>query len=513
MNPIEYLVSKGFKITSDPNEYYEQYNPNKGKKPWGQRDYTAWYKGELVNHDRYCGGKHPAYDFAKAEGADLPAVVDGTIVAGTKTPAQGGNFGGTVVLADNKGDYQYIYGHCKNLQVKVGDKVKQGQKLAEQSNTNYYNDPMFSHLHFQVQLQEYYADEKTFVCTGIDPLRIDVNKYVGNSTGNAFLDKVLPHAQSQYKNTKILPSIVMAQAALESAWGKSELATKANNLFGVKGDYKGKSYTKRTREEDKNGKSYYVNAPFRKYPSFKESIADHGAFFVSTDWRKKNYAPVLKAKDYKTQAKALQSCGYATDTKYASKLINLIEEHGLAQFDGAKSNTSKTSSTTNSAKSSTTSNTQTINHIVKRGQTLYSIAKDYKMSVEELKKLNSLKSNTIHPGDKLKTKKSVSVTPPKKPVTSKPKAFNKYEDRYRREDRAWFKGTVKLAEVRKRSGSQKTGFNWNKKAGYDIPTGEEVFIFEVHNGWGRIYRGELTGKGSNDWIHLDRLNVTKVFHK
>ena len=150
-------------------------------------------------------------------------------------------------------------------------------------------------------------------------------------------------------------------------------------------------------------------------------------------------------------------------------------------------------------------------HTVKKGETLYSISKDYKMSVDELKKLNNLKSNTIHPGDKLKTKKNTASTTPKKPATSKPKAFNKYENRNRREDEAWFKGTVKLAEVRKRSGSQKTGFNWNKKAGYDIPTGEEVFIFEVHNGWGRIYRGELTGKGSNDWIHLDRLNVTKVF--
>ena len=153
-------------------------------------------------------------------------------------------------------------------------------------------------------------------------------------------------------------------------------------------------------------------------------------------------------------------------------------------------------------------------HTVKKGETLYSISRKYDIAVDELMKINGLKNHVIHPGDKLKTKKSVAVTPAKKkPVVTKPKAFNKYENRYRREDEAWFKGTVKLAEVRKRSGSQKTGFNWNKKAGYDIPTGEEVFIFEVHNGWGRIYRGELTGKGSNDWIHLDRLDVTKVFHK
>ena len=152
-------------------------------------------------------------------------------------------------------------------------------------------------------------------------------------------------------------------------------------------------------------------------------------------------------------------------------------------------------------------------HTVKKGETLYSISRKYDIAVDELMKINGLKNHVIHPGDKLNTKKNTASTTPKKPATSKPKAFNKYENRNRREDEAWFKGTVKLAEVRKRSGSQKTGFNWNKKAGYDIPTGEEVFIFEVHNGWGRIYRGELTGKGSNDWIHLDRLDVTKVFHK
>lgn len=161
-------------------------------------------------------------------------------------------------------------------------------------------------------------------------------------------------------------------------------------------------------------------------------------------------------------------------------------------------------------KASTPQNKET--YTVSKGDTLFSISRKYDMAVDELMKINGLKNHVIHPGDKLKTNKSVAVTPKKKPVVSKPKALNKYENRYRREDEAWFKGTVKLAEVRKRSGSQKAGFNWNKKAGYDIPTGEEVFVFEVHDGWGRIYRGELTGKGSNDWIHLDRLNVTKVFH-
>ena len=134
-------------------------------------------------------------------------------------------------------------------------------------------------------------------------------------------------------NTKILPSVIVAQAILESARGTSELARKANNLFGIKGNYNDQSYTVRTKEY-LNGKWTTVNAAFKKYPSYRESIIDHGNFFTSTPWRTQNYQRVLNAKDYKTQAKALQACGYATDPQYANKLINLIETNNLSSLDG-----------------------------------------------------------------------------------------------------------------------------------------------------------------------------------
>ena len=135
-------------------------------------------------------------------------------------------------------------------------------------------------------------------------------------------------------NTKILPSVIVAQAILESARGTSELARKANNLFGIKGNYNGQSYTVKTKEY-LNGKWTTVNAAFKKYPSYRESIIDHGNFFTSTPWRTQNYKRVLNAKDYKTQAKALQACGYATDPQYANKLINLIETNNLSSLDGS----------------------------------------------------------------------------------------------------------------------------------------------------------------------------------
>lgn len=134
------------------------------------------------------------------------------------------------------------------------------------------------------------------------------------------LDGWLSHA--------ILPSISGAQAILESNWGKSKLALKANNLFGIKGEYNGESLTVETKEFV-NKVFKIVDATFRKYPSWSESITDHSAFFTSTEWRKTNYAAVVGETDYKKAAQALSDAGYATDPDYPAKLIKLIETYDL----------------------------------------------------------------------------------------------------------------------------------------------------------------------------------------
>lgn len=137
------------------------------------------------------------------------------------------------------------------------------------------------------------------------------------------------------KTANILPSITIAQAILESDWGRSELAKKAYNFFGIKAskEWSGKVYTKSTWEQRPDGVKYEIKADFRKYRSISESITDHDNFFVSTDWRKKNYKRVLEAVNYKEQAMALRACGYATDLNYNDKLIRLIEEHKLYKYD------------------------------------------------------------------------------------------------------------------------------------------------------------------------------------
>ena len=152
-------------------------------------------------------------------------------------------------------------------------------------------------------------------------------------TEEKFIQSIVDSLKGQKLN--ILPSVTIAQAILESNWGKSSLAREACNLFGIKAskDWSGEVYKKQTKEQKPTGEVYKINADFRKYGSYLESIKDHDKFFVSTPWRVQNYKKVLDAKNYKDQSLALRECGYATDLNYGHKLIQLIERLGLQQYD------------------------------------------------------------------------------------------------------------------------------------------------------------------------------------
>lgn len=148
-----------------------------------------------------------------------------------------------------------------------------------------------------------------------------------------FIKKVAPVAQKVDKGTKLLPSITIAQACLESNYGQSDLAQKYNNLFGVKGTSKTTSAVMTTKEYT-NGKWVTVKARFQIYDSYEASIRAHNRLFQEgTTWNKNQYKDVLNAKNYPEQAKALVTDGYATDPDYATKLTNLIEQFNLNQYD------------------------------------------------------------------------------------------------------------------------------------------------------------------------------------
>lgn len=149
----------------------------------------------------------------------------------------------------------------------------------------------------------------------------------------AFIKKVGPISQKVDKGTGLLPSITIAQACLESNYGQSALSQKYNNLFGVKGTNPNTSAVMTTKEYT-NGKWVTVKARFQIYDSYEASIRAHVRLFQQgTSWNKDQYKDVLAAKDYKSQAKALVTDGYATDPDYSTKLINLIEQYNLNKYD------------------------------------------------------------------------------------------------------------------------------------------------------------------------------------
>lgn len=119
--------------------------------------------------------------------------------------------------------------------------------------------------------------------------------------------------------------ITLAQGLLESSAGKSELAVKANNHFGIKctSDWMGGSYF---YDDDRKGEC------FRVYQNAEESYNDHSLFL-----QRDRYKPLyeLDPVDYRRWAQTLKDCGYATDPSYASKLISIIEEYALDTLAGS----------------------------------------------------------------------------------------------------------------------------------------------------------------------------------
>ncbi|HHS95245.1 MAG TPA: N-acetylmuramoyl-L-alanine amidase, partial [Phaeodactylibacter sp.] len=122
-------------------------------------------------------------------------------------------------------------------------------------------------------------------------------------------------------------SIILAQGIQESSWGLAKLSINSNNHFGIKCKSSWTGPTFYIEDDDYvNGK--LVKSCFRVYNSVEESYIDHTNFLVENA----RYLPLFQndKTDYKSWAKGLKKCGYATDPHYAEKLIRNIEKYGLA---------------------------------------------------------------------------------------------------------------------------------------------------------------------------------------
>ena len=147
-----------------------------------------------------------------------------------------------------------------------------------------------------------------------------------------FLAEVAPWAQATQRVYRVPASVTLAQAILESAWGESELATKANALFGIKAPtvpspHQSGTYTKATWEHV-DGRDVTVTATFRAYRSWRESVLDHGLFLTGP-----RYAAAFKTSTPDEFARAIWAAGYATDPNYPTKLAKLMDTWGLRDYN------------------------------------------------------------------------------------------------------------------------------------------------------------------------------------
>jgi LysM repeat protein len=217
-----------------------------------------------------------------------------------------------------------------------------------------------------------------------------------------FINSVAPHAQRAGNEYGVLPSLIVGQAIHESNWGRSGLAVKGLNLFGVKGSYEGRSIMMKTWEVY-SGKSVYVDAYFRKYPSWYESILDLVDLYKNGLSREKHnrYAAVLNERDHRKAAHAVANAGYATDPKYANKVIATIEYHNLTRFDEG--------TPADADKGGPKDSNYGYLHVVVSGDTLGAIASKYGKSVDYLQKLNGIPdANKIYPGQRIKLQGTVA---------------------------------------------------------------------------------------------------------
>lgn len=221
------------------------------------------------------------------------------------------------------------------------------------------------------------------------------------ATGNAFIDMISADVVTIANEYNLYASVMLAQAALESNYGESGLASAPNyNLFGIKGQYNGQSSSFATNEQTTDGTVFRTTASFRKYASYEESLKDYAVLLTGgTSGNSTYYQGVLKqhTMSYKQALQALEG-RYATDTNYASKLQAIIDDYDLTRFDTMAGSPEIVAN----EDGTTTTNVEAKKVIaIVAGDTLGAIAKTYETTVEQLMEWNGLTSTLLAIGDEL----------------------------------------------------------------------------------------------------------------
>ncbi|HQS32627.1 MAG: flagellar rod assembly protein/muramidase FlgJ [Polaromonas sp. 39-63-203] len=142
-----------------------------------------------------------------------------------------------------------------------------------------------------------------------------------------FVTRMLPAAQRASQASGVPAQLIMAQAALESGWGRREIRSEdgspSYNIFGIKADKSWKGpVAETTTTEYVNGVAQKSRATFRAYGSYDEAFTDYARFLVANP----RYTNVLATQDPATAAHGLQRAGYATDPEYGGKLVRIMKQ-------------------------------------------------------------------------------------------------------------------------------------------------------------------------------------------
>ena len=139
-----------------------------------------------------------------------------------------------------------------------------------------------------------------------------------------FINRYAPYAMEQQIKYGIPSSVILAQMAVESTWGSSDLARNDNNFFGIK---RGSSWTGRVSFHDDDR----PNEAFRSYNSVEESLNDHSATLLQSRYLRR--CPVNDSTDHLGWIRGIKAGGYATAPHYVDSIEGVISKYGLDRFD------------------------------------------------------------------------------------------------------------------------------------------------------------------------------------
>ena len=228
-----------------------------------------------------------------------------------------------------------------------------------------------------------------------------------NQRYQQYIDQYKDIAIEQMHKWKIPASITLAQGLFESGAGQSELTRKGNNHFGIKCH----GWTGRTIYHDDDRR----NECFRAYRSAYESYEDHSRYLASSQRYRSLFR--LKTTDYKGWARGLKAAGYATNPRYADKLIEIIQLYKLYRYDSSKGYDKYMFEHTKSATNGMPLHAMRMYNknyyvIARSGDTFRSIAAEIGISYRKLAKYNERgKNDPIEEGEIIWLKKKQTKAP------------------------------------------------------------------------------------------------------